>query len=167
MTLLALTIFILFLFVYFKIKKLKELNIELLKKETALIVFYEQRFELFLQIISSDLINIQESIFMDISELRKNALLVKKQEDNRLYFVLEEKIQSIFKKHNLSQDYEFISDDLKIMDLNNQISNINASIEETKNQYNIFVDDLNQEKNDFFGKRIFKYIKDIKKYYHI
>lgn len=164
MILLTLIILILALIVFFKTKKIKELNKNLLKREAVFILLYEQRFEYFLKLINITPIKIQESIYMDIGELRKESLFIKLQSENSKYFAVEEKIQLIFKKIKKNVNTENQSN---FIEVNNHIGSLNTLIDETKSEYNNLIDDFNQETSDFFGKKISKHMKGLKKFNHM
>lgn len=166
MILLTLIVLGLTLIVFLKAKKIKELNKNLIKKETTFVLLYEQRFDSFLKLLKNMEKNIQESIYMDIAELRKESIFIKNQENNRDYLKTEEKIQLILKKVNISKELNKIETPESI-ELNNHINSLNDIIEETKSEYNNLIDDFNQEKNDFFGKKISKSIKELKVFKHI
>lgn len=159
MILLTFIILVLLAIIFFKAKKIKELNKNLLKKELMFFVLHEQRFESFLKIINENPKNIQYSIFMNIGELRKNSLFNKN--NNKKYFIIEDNIQKLLtKSKGDGTSPEFI-------EINNHIEKLSSIIEETKVEYNNLIDEFNQEKNDFFGKIVTKKIKDLKTFNHI
>lgn len=154
------------LVVFLKVKKIKELNKNLIKKEATFVLLYEQRFESFLKFLNTSERNIQESVFMDIAELRKESIFNKLQANNKDYLKIEEKIQSILKKVKTSEELNK-DNNPELIELDNNIIGLNTIIEETKLEYNNLIDDFNQEKNDFFGKKISKHIKELKTFKHI
>ena len=166
MILLALIVLGFALVVFLKAKKIKELNKNLIKKEATFVLLYEQRFESFLKFLNTSERNIQESVFMDIAELRKESIFNKLQANNKDYLKMEEKIQSILKKVKTSEELNK-DNNPEFIELDNNMIGLNTIIEETKLEYNNLIDDFNQEKNDFFGKKISKHIKELKTFKHI
>lgn len=153
--------------VFFKTKKIKELNKSLLKKEEIFISLYEQRFEYFLKLINRTEIKIQDSVYIDIGELRKESIFIKKDASNSQYLELENRIQLIIKKVNQNNSLKEFENQSELVDLNNNTNILNNLIEKNKLEYNNLTDDFNQETNDFFGKIISRYIKELKKFKHI
>lgn len=155
---------VLILITFLKSKKIKNLYKTLIKKESTLIVLYEQKFETLLKLIKTEDVNIQESILMDISEIRKNSLFFLKNNDSKSFIFFEEKIQGIL--NNIDKEQLLENDDLSIETQNHMID-LNKLIEETKTEYNNLIDHFNQETADFFGKNIKKQMKNLKNFKHI
>jgi hypothetical protein len=164
MSLLILIILVVGLIFFLKTKKIKNLYKILIKKENILIVLYEQKFENLLKLINLENLNIQESIFINIAEMRKESLFFIKNNDNNSFFILEEKIQSILK--SIEKNKIFITN-INDSEIASNIKNIDNLIEATKLEYNNLIDHYNQETNDFFGKQIKKQIKNLKKFNYI
>ena len=162
MSLVIVIIAVLGLIFFLKTKKIKNLYKTLIKKEATFIVLYEQKFENLLKLINFDSLNIQESILMNIAEMRKESLFFVKNNDNKSFIILEEKIQSILKSLEKSKIFETNNSEIT-----SDIEGLNNLIEETKVEYNNLIDHYNQETNDFFGKQIKKQIKNLKKFNHI
>lgn len=158
MTVVTIIICILMLICFFKTKKIKELYKALQKKESMFIVLYEQKFETLLKIINRENISIQESLIMNMAEMRKLSLFSLQQGSIKAFIVNEEKIE---KTLNHAQENQMINNNT---DFNANIQEINVLIEETKVEYNNMLDHFNQETSDFFGKQIIKHIKKIKKF---
>lgn len=167
MILLTLIAVIFLTIVFLKAKKIKELNKSLINKETMFITLYEQRFENFVKLVHFTPNNIQESIYMDIGELRKKSIFIKKYESNKQYLILEEKLQLILKKIQESEQFSKVESKPEFIAINVYIEQLNSLIDETKIEYNNLIDDFNQETTDFFGKRISKKISGLKVYNHI
>lgn len=164
MSLLVVIILVLALIVFLKAKKIKELNKTLLKKEAMFFALYEQRFEAFLKLINLQSEGIQESIFMNLAEIRKESLFFKNDNNNKEYLNSEEKIQSVLKKLKNSTEFSKLSENSQFIEINGHIGSLNTIIEETKSEYNNLIDDFNQETTDFFGKKISRHIKGLKKF---
>lgn len=167
MSVLILILVVLVLIVFLKTKKIKDLHKTLIKKESTFIVLYEQKFETLLKLIKKEEVNIQESIVMDISEMRKKSLFFVKNNDNKSFIILEEKIQNILKNIEKENIFENNDSNPSFIEINTHMKDLNTLIEETKIEYNNLIDHFNQETTDFFGKKIKKQLKNLKKFQHV
>lgn len=153
--------------IFYKTKKIKSLNKDLIKKETMFFELYDQKFTCFLSMINLTKVNIQDSIFMEVGELRKESLFLKNKNDSKGFIYLEDKINLLVNKMSESEELNIYSNEAQYKETEDLIIKLNQIIENTKNEYNNLVDEFNQEVSDFFGKQIFKRIKEIKRYKNI
>lgn len=153
--------------IFYKTKKIKSLNKDLIKKEAMFFELYDQKFTCFLSMINLTKVNLQDSIFMEVGELRKESLFLKNKNDSKGFINLEDKINALINKMNESDELINFSNESQYKETEELIDKLNKIIESTKLEYNNLVDEFNQEVNDFFGKQIIKNIKEIKKYKNI
>lgn len=168
MIVVTIIISILALICFLKTKKIKELYKTLERNESMFMILYEQKFETVLKLVNKDNLHLQESLIMDIAEMRKDSLFNVKQKNTKLFIVAEEKIDNILKKIDkkvIFTENNHLSE-IQEKEYYDNLDNINNLIEQTKLDYNNMVDHFNQETSDFFGKQIIKQMKNMKKFQH-
>lgn len=154
-----------------KTKKIKELYKNLKNKESMFIVLYEQKFETLLKLVQKDSLYIQESLIMDIAEMRKQSLFNLKQNNIKSFILIEEKIEKLLKNVNTKEILN-LQQNKNLSEVQGETTaenfdDINTLIEETKSDYNNLLDHFNQETSDFFGKQIIKQMKNLKQFQRV
>ena len=162
MFLLFIVVLILGIIFVIKTKKIKDIHNKLIRKESMFYELYDQKFNAFLKMMHATDVNIQNSIFMNIGELRRKSIFLKEENNTKGFVLLGDKINKLL--INSIEENLFNEKETIFIENNEVIEKLNLIIEETKNDYNNLVDHYNQEKGDFFGKNVFKLMKNLKKF---